>query len=49
MNKSFEEGKFPDIWKIANVIPIFKAAESATFDLLILALMFIFFKNTVKN
>ena len=24
MNISFEEGTFPDIWKIANVIPIFK-------------------------
>ena len=24
MNRSFEEGIFPDIWKIAYVIPIFK-------------------------
>ena len=24
MNRSFDEGIFPDIWKLANVIPIFK-------------------------
>ena len=28
---------------------IFKAALSVTFDLLILELMFLYFKNTVKN
>ena len=27
MNRSFEEGIFPDIWKIANVIPIFKKGD----------------------
>ena len=27
----------------------FKAAQSVTFDLLILELMFLFFKNTVKK
>ena len=29
MNKSFEEGIFPDIWKIANVIPIFKKEDKS--------------------
>ena len=24
MNRSFDEGIFPDLWKLANVIPIFK-------------------------
>ena len=29
MNRSFEEGIFPDIWKIANVIPIFKKGDKS--------------------
>ena len=29
MNISFEEGIFPDIWKIANVIPIFKKGDKS--------------------
>ena len=29
MNSSFEEGIFPDIWKIANVIPIFKKGDES--------------------
>ena len=29
MNRSFEEGIFPDIWKIANVIPIFKKEDKS--------------------
>ena len=30
MNRSFEEGRFfPDIWKIANVIPIFKKVDKS--------------------
>ena len=32
-----------------SIIQNMKAAQSATFDLLILELMFLFFKNTVKN
>ena len=31
-----------------NICDIFKAAYSVTFDLLILKIMFLFFKNTVK-
>ena len=27
MNRSFKEGIFPDIWKLANVIPIFKKGD----------------------
>ena len=29
MNRSFHEGIFPDIWKLANVIPIFKKGEKS--------------------
>ena len=29
MNRSFEEGIFPDIWKFANVIPIFKKGDKS--------------------
>ena len=29
MNRSFEEGIFADIWKIANVIPIFKKGDKS--------------------
>ena len=29
MNRSFEEEIFPDIWKIANVIPIFKKGDNS--------------------
>ena len=29
MNRSFEEGIFPDIWKIGNVIPIFKKGDKS--------------------
>ena len=29
MNRSFDEGIFPDIWKIANVIPIFKKGDKS--------------------
>ena len=29
MNRYFEEGIFPDIWKIANVIPIFKKGDKS--------------------
>ena len=29
MNRSFEEGIFPDIWKIANVIPIFQKGDKS--------------------
>ena len=29
MNRSFEEGIFPDIWKIAYVIPIFKKGDKS--------------------
>ena len=29
MNRSYEEGIFPDIWKIANVIPIFKKGDKS--------------------
>ena len=39
-----------DIHKnIAYKMTTFKAAYSVTFDFLILELMFLFFKNTVKN
>ena len=33
---------------LLNVVTLFKAAQSVTFDLLILKIMFLFFKNTVK-
>ena len=29
MNRSFDEGFFPDIWKLANVIPIFKKVDKS--------------------
>ena len=29
MNRSFHEGIFPDIWKLANVIPIFKKGDKS--------------------
>ena len=29
MNRSFEEGIFPDIWKIANVNPMFKKGDKS--------------------
>ena len=29
MNRSFHEGIFPDIWKLANVIPIFKKVDKS--------------------
>ena len=29
MNRSFNEGIFPDIWKLANVIPIFKKGDKS--------------------
>ena len=29
MNRSFDEGIFPDIWKLANVIPIFKNGDKS--------------------
>ena len=29
MNISFEEGIFPDMWKIANVIPIYKKGDKS--------------------
>ena len=29
MNRSFEEGIFPDIWKIANVIPTIKKGDKS--------------------
>ena len=29
-NKSFSEGQFPNMWKIANVIPVFKGSEAKT-------------------
>ena len=29
MNRSFEEGIYPDIWKIVNVIPIFKKGDKS--------------------
>ena len=43
-----------DFPRLRSIVPLdtsiwaFKAAESVTFDLLILELMFLFFKNTVK-
>ena len=27
MNRSFDEGRFPDIWKLANNIPAFKKGD----------------------
>ena len=29
MNRSFDEGIFPDLWKIGNVIPIFKKGDKS--------------------
>ena len=29
MNSSFDEGIFPDIWKLANVFPIFKKEDKS--------------------
>ena len=29
MNRSFDEGIFPDTWKFANVIPIFKKGDKS--------------------
>ena len=29
MNRSLDEGIFPDIWKLANVIPIFKKGDKS--------------------
>ena len=29
MNRSYDEGIFPDIWKLANVIPIFKKGDKS--------------------
>ena len=29
MNRSFHEGIFPDIWKLANVIPIFRKGDKS--------------------
>ena len=29
MNRSFHEGIFPDIWKLADVIPIFKKGDKS--------------------
>ena len=29
MNRSFDEGIFPDTWKLSNVIPIFKKADKS--------------------
>ena len=29
MNRSFREGIFPDIWKLVNVIPIFKKGDNS--------------------
>ena len=29
MNRSFDEGIFPDVWKIANIIPIFLKGDKS--------------------
>ena len=29
MNRSFSEGVFPDIWKLANVVPSFKKGDKS--------------------
>ena len=29
MNRSFYEGTFPDVWRIANTIPIFKNGDES--------------------
>ena len=44
-------GSLGKIWyyRTISVFKHVKAAQSVTFDLLILELMFLFFKNTVKN
>ena len=50
--KVYERSSKNLFWSIKNpgeVLDTLKAAESVTFDLLIFEIMFLFFKNTVKN